>query len=207
MHDVAVRRILVGYDGSDGGRRALDRAIAEARESRGRIVVLSVANMPLSPDAPRHFGTLDDISGREGAQLSPPPDVVDHLTEARDVLAAAGHDAELTWTAGEPGRAIVETATRIRAGVIVLGEHHHGFLSNLFGADVGAEVQRGGLRRDPRLTARGFRWRRPRPMVDRKMVTVDGRRHVPRGGRGSAECRHIGATEDAARVRDACTIT
>ncbi len=142
VHDVAVRRILVGYDGSDGGRRALDRAIDEARESRGRIVVLSVANMPLSPDAPRHFGTLDDISGREGAQLSPPPDVVDHLTEARDVLAAAGYDAELTWTAGEPGRAIVETATRIRAGVIVLGEHHHGFLSNLFGADVGAEVRR-----------------------------------------------------------------
>ena len=66
VHDVAVRRILVGYDGSDGGRRALDRAIAEARESRGRIVVLSVANMPLSPDAPRHFGTLDDISAARG---------------------------------------------------------------------------------------------------------------------------------------------
>ena len=31
-----VRRILVGYDGSDGGKRALERAIAEAHESRGR---------------------------------------------------------------------------------------------------------------------------------------------------------------------------
>jgi nucleotide-binding universal stress UspA family protein len=58
------------------------------------------------------------------------------------VLAAAGHDAELTWAAGEPGHAIVEAAARIRAGVIVLGEHHHGFLSSLFGADVAAEVQR-----------------------------------------------------------------
>jgi nucleotide-binding universal stress UspA family protein len=142
VHDVAMRRILVGYDGSDGGRRALDRAVAEARDSHGRIVVLSVASLPLSPDAPRHFGTLDDISVREGATLAPPPDVVEYLTEARNVLAGAGHDAELTWAAGEPAHAIVEAAARIRAGVIVLGEHHHGFLSSLFGADVAAEVQR-----------------------------------------------------------------
>jgi nucleotide-binding universal stress UspA family protein len=142
VHDAAVRRILVGYDGSEGARRALDRAVDEARDSRGRIVVLSVANLPLSPDGPRHFGTLDDISAHEGAALSPPPDVVAQLTEARDVLAAAGHDAELSWAAGEPAQAIVETAARIRAGVIVLGEHHHGFLSSLFGADVAAEVQR-----------------------------------------------------------------
>jgi nucleotide-binding universal stress UspA family protein len=136
-----VRRILVGYDGSDGGRRALDRAIAEARESRGRISVLSVANVPLDLDVPRNFGTLDDISDREGAPLSPPPDVVAHLTEARDRLAAAGFDAELTWAAGEPGQEIVETARRIRAHVIVLGEHHHSLLGNVFGADIDAAVQ------------------------------------------------------------------
>jgi nucleotide-binding universal stress UspA family protein len=143
LQHVAMRRILVGYDGSSGGRRALDRAIAEARESRGaRIAVLSVANMPLDPDVPRNFGTLDDISPSEGAPFSPPPDVVAHLTEARDLLARAGLDAELTWAAGEPGHAIVETARRLRADVIVLGEHHHGFLAGLFGADVDAEVQR-----------------------------------------------------------------
>jgi nucleotide-binding universal stress UspA family protein len=137
-----VRRILVGYDGSDGGRRALDRAVAEAREFRGHVTVISVANVPLDPDVPRYFGTLDDISDREGAQLSPPPDVVAHLTEARDRLAKSGIDADLTWAAGEPGSVIVETARRIRAHAIVLGEHHHGFLGGLFGADVDAEVKR-----------------------------------------------------------------
>jgi nucleotide-binding universal stress UspA family protein len=137
-----MRRILVGYDGSDGGRRALDRAIAEARDSRGRITVLSVANMPLDLDVPRNFGTLDDISDREGDPLSPPPDVVAHLTEARGKLAAEGFDAELTWAAGEPAHAIMETARRTHAQVIVLGEHHHGFLGNLFGADVDGEVKR-----------------------------------------------------------------
>lgn len=135
-------RVLVGYDGSDGGRRALERAVAEARESHSHVTVLSVVSMPLDPTEPRYFGTLDDIAPDEGAALSPPPDVVAHLTEARDILAAAGIDADLAWAAGEPGREIVETAKRIHARTIVLGEHHHGFLAGLFGGDVDAEVQR-----------------------------------------------------------------
>jgi nucleotide-binding universal stress UspA family protein len=142
VQTVRLRRILVGFDGSDGGRRALDRAIAESHNSRAHITVLSVANVPLDPDAPRYFGTLDDISDREGVPLAPPPDVVAHLTEARDRFAAQGIEADLTWAAGEPADAIVETARRIRAQVIVLGEHHHGFLGSLFGAEVDARVQR-----------------------------------------------------------------
>jgi nucleotide-binding universal stress UspA family protein len=137
-----MRRILVGYDGSSGGRRALDRAIADARKSHGHVTVLSVADVPLDLSVPRNFGTFGDISAREGSPLSPPPDVVAHLTDARDRLAAAGLDADLAWAAGEPGREILETARRIRAHVIVLGEHHHGFLGNLFGADIDAAVQR-----------------------------------------------------------------
>jgi nucleotide-binding universal stress UspA family protein len=137
-----VRRILVGYDGSDGGKRALERAISEAHDSHGRITVLSVANMPLGLDVPRNFGTLDDISADEGKAISPPPEVVVHLTEARERLASSGLEANLTWAAGEPASAIVETAKEMRAQVIVLGEHHHGLLGNVFGADVDAAVQR-----------------------------------------------------------------
>jgi nucleotide-binding universal stress UspA family protein len=137
-----VRKILVGYDGSDSGRRALDRAITEARAVGGHITVLSVVNLPLDPNAPRSFGTLDDISEGEGGPLSPPPDIVAHLAEARERLANAGIDANLEWAAGEPGSVIVEAARRIHAQVIVVGDHHHGFLGRLFGADVDAEVQR-----------------------------------------------------------------
>ena len=137
-----MRRILVGYDGSDGGRRALERAVQEVHTTGGRVTVLSVVDLPLDPNVPRNFGTLDDISDREGEALSPPPFVVDHLTEARAQLAKAGIDPELEWAAGEPGSMIVETARRIHANVIVVGEHHHGFLGNLFGADVDGEVQR-----------------------------------------------------------------
>ena len=137
-----MHRILVAYDGSDDARRALDRATAEARQSKGHVTVLSVEEVPLDPDVPRNFGTLDDIAAWEGAAPSAPPDVVAHLAEARDMLNGAGLSAELIWAAGEPGHVIVETARRIHADVIVLGEHHHGRLASLFGANVDAEVQR-----------------------------------------------------------------
>jgi nucleotide-binding universal stress UspA family protein len=137
-----VARILVGYDGSESSKRALERAIEEARAAHARITVLSIAAMPLNPEVPRYYGTLDDISPDEGGSLSPPPDVVAHLREAGDVLAAAGVDADLSWAAGEPATEIVETAKRIHARAIVLGEHHHGLLSSLFGGDVDEEVQR-----------------------------------------------------------------
>jgi nucleotide-binding universal stress UspA family protein len=139
---VFVSHILVAYDGSESSRRALDLAIADARKSHGRITVVSVANMPLDPEAPRNYGTLDDVSAGEGGPLSPPPDVVAHLTEAREILTEAGLAPDLAWAAGEPGHEIVETAKRINARTIVLGEHHHGYLSRLFGRDVDAEVQR-----------------------------------------------------------------
>ncbi|HMD11209.1 MAG TPA: universal stress protein, partial [Marmoricola sp.] len=85
-----MRRILVGYDGSEGARRALERSIAEARDSRGRITVLSVANVPLDLDVPRNFGTLDDLSANEGQPLEAPPEVVAQLREAGERLATAG---------------------------------------------------------------------------------------------------------------------
>jgi nucleotide-binding universal stress UspA family protein len=137
-----VSRILVGYDGTDGGKRALVRAATEAQNHNARVTVLSVLNMPLDLDVPRNFGTLDDISDREGGPLGPPPDVVAHLQEARELLAAEGVDADLAWAAGEPGHEIVETAKRVRAHTIVVGEHHHGFLSGMFGGRVDEEVQR-----------------------------------------------------------------
>ena len=136
-------RILVGYDGTDSSRRALERAIAEARERNASLTVLSVAEMPLTPEAPRYFGTLDDISPDEGMSLAPPDEVVAHLDEARQIAAAAGLEVDLAWAAGEPGREIVDTAKRVGATTIVVGEHHHGRLANLFrGGDVDADVQR-----------------------------------------------------------------
>jgi len=137
-----VRRILVGFDDSDAARRALDRGIAEARERNAQLVVLSVFEMPLDPQVDRFFGTLDDIADWEGEPIAPPPELVGLLGEARDRVEAAGLQADFMWAAGEPGRAIVDAARDAKAEAVVLGEHHHGFLAGLFGADVAAEVRK-----------------------------------------------------------------
>jgi nucleotide-binding universal stress UspA family protein len=137
-----VRRILVGFDDSDAARRALDRGIAEARERNAQLVVLSVFEMPLDPQVDRFFGTLDDIADWEGKPIAPPPELVGLLGEARDQVEAAGLHADFMWAAGEPGRAIVDAARDAKAEAVVLGEHHHGFLAGLFGADVAAEVRK-----------------------------------------------------------------
>ena len=132
---------MVGYDDSDAAKRALERGIAEARESHGRLVVLVVAELPLDPGAPRFFGTLDDISPNEGGEFVAPPEVVATLAHARKRLDAAGVRGDLAWAAGDPGGAILDAAHSLGAGMIVLGEHHHGFLGGFLGTDVASEVQ------------------------------------------------------------------
>lgn len=134
--------VLVGFDDSAAARRALDRGIAEAQARRARLVVLSVFEVPLDPQVDRFFGTLDDIADWEGKPIAPPPELVELLAQARDEVEAAGLEADYMWAAGEPGRAIVDAARDARADVVVLGEHHHGFLSGLFGTDVAASVER-----------------------------------------------------------------
>ena len=134
--------VLVGFDDSAAARRALDRGIAEARERNGRLIVLSVFEVPLDPQVDRFFGTLDDIADWEGQPIAPPPELVGVLAEARDAVDAAGLQADFMWAAGEPARAIVDAAREVGADVVVLGGHHHGFFAGLVGADVAAEVER-----------------------------------------------------------------
>ena len=106
------------------------------------LVVLSVFEVPLDPQVDRYFGTLDDISDWEGQPIAPPPELVGLLAQARERVEGAGLRADFMWAAGEPGRAIVDAARDARADVVVLGEHHHGFLAGLLGKDVAAEVER-----------------------------------------------------------------
>jgi nucleotide-binding universal stress UspA family protein len=80
--------------------------------------------MPLDLDAPRYYGTLDDIlAGRGATALAAARDR--RAPRRREILAAAGVEPELTSAAGEPGHKIVEVARRVKAKTIVFGEHRH----------------------------------------------------------------------------------
>jgi nucleotide-binding universal stress UspA family protein len=132
--------IVVGYDGEEPAARALDRAIEEARSAQAKLLVVSVAEMPLNPEGPQNFGTLDDSPARmvliEPAELEP------MLEEARMKVEAAGLSGDYAWAAGEPASAIVGAAKERHARLIVLGSHHHGMFSRLMGGDVGDAVKR-----------------------------------------------------------------
>jgi nucleotide-binding universal stress UspA family protein len=136
-----MRTIVVGYDGEEPASRALDRAIEEAQGSGGRVVVVAVVEMPLNPEGPQNFGTLDDSPARM-IPLVEPPELQPVFAAARERIDAAGVAAEYSWAAGEPANAIVGAAADYQADLVVIGSHHHGLFSRLLGADVAAEVKR-----------------------------------------------------------------
>jgi len=55
------RRIIVGLDGSEGSRRALEAAIALARSAKAELFLLSVEELP------RYPGAVDEVNGEQQA--------------------------------------------------------------------------------------------------------------------------------------------
>jgi nucleotide-binding universal stress UspA family protein len=104
-------RIVVGYDGSDSAKRALQRA-ADVAGNADRIIVVAAAES--------HVRT--GIYGREsGEYLGPsePQQRRGDLEEAQRLLSERGIDAEPVEAQGDPGTAIVEAAKD--ADLIVVG--------------------------------------------------------------------------------------
>ena len=133
--------IVVGYDGAEPATKALDRAIQEAQSDRAQLLIVAVAEMPLNPEGPQNFGTLDDTP----AQMIPlvePAELEPVLAEARDRIESAGLTGEYMWAAGEPASAIVGAARDRGAKLIVIGSHHHGLFARVLGPDVATQVKR-----------------------------------------------------------------
>ena len=138
---VVVSKIVVGYDGAERSSKALDRAIDEARKDRAQLVVVAVAEMPLNPEGPQNFGTLDDSPARM-IPLVAPAELEPVLAEAKERVESAGLTGEYMWAAGDPANEIVEAAKDRGAELIVIGSHHHGLLARILGPDVATQVKR-----------------------------------------------------------------
>jgi nucleotide-binding universal stress UspA family protein len=132
--------IIVGYDDTELSRKAIERAIDEARQRNGRLVVISVEEMPLDPTDPRSFGTLDDGPAEMG--LRETPELEHALAGARAILEPTGIETDYVFAAGDPGRKIVDLARDRGASLIVIGGHHEGFLARTFGMSVQDEVKK-----------------------------------------------------------------
>jgi nucleotide-binding universal stress UspA family protein len=133
--------VVVGYDDKEPAKRALERAIDEAKSRGAQLVVVAVEELPLNPEGPQNFGSLDDTPVRM-IPLVAPPDLQDIFADARKSIDEAGVDADYLWAAGDPAQVIADAALDRKASVVVLGAHHHRFMDRFLGTDVPAEVER-----------------------------------------------------------------
>jgi nucleotide-binding universal stress UspA family protein len=110
----AMKRILVGVDGSEVGRRALAMAADLASRYGARLTVCSVVEPVFVPPEPYGFqsGALE-AANREYARKV--------VNESADIARKAGVDAETQVLVGAPADLLVETATSLGADLIVVG--------------------------------------------------------------------------------------
>jgi nucleotide-binding universal stress UspA family protein len=133
--------VVVGYDGTPAGEAALGRALEEVAASGGKLVVVSVSEMPLEVEGPMSFGTLGDGPAAT-LPLVEPPEIEGLQAAARERIEAAGVEADYVWETGEPAGAIVREARDRGAAAIVVGKGHHSRLGRWLGTDTAAEVER-----------------------------------------------------------------
>jgi len=115
--------IVVGFDGSDQARRALERAATLA--GGGEITVVTA--VPFSPIATRGPSPIVDPREEEESLAT--------LDDAKQALGAHGIMPHAVETHGDAATAIVNAANEAHADIIIIGKHgRHGALSRLMGS-------------------------------------------------------------------------
>jgi nucleotide-binding universal stress UspA family protein len=119
-----MHKILIGYDGSDASRRALDRATEMFRDP-AEIAVISVA--PYLHGGPHSTGPYDPTDTPEQHE--------DEAAEARGILAGMGAQARVIVGHGDPATLICSVAERDGFDTIVIGSRTlHGVKRALLGS-------------------------------------------------------------------------
>ena len=123
-------RVVVGYDGSEAAKRALDRAAALA-DKTAPLTVVSVVR----PTA----GAVRGVSAYDPAEIEERRAV---LHEARELLGKKGATVETVEGRGDPGDVIAEVANEEDADVIVVGTRGQGVLGRVLQGSVSTRLLR-----------------------------------------------------------------
>ncbi len=113
-------RILLAYDGSESGQKALLDCRDIAQWSHAKLFLVAVTPPPPPPvvvEYPPADGRHDDVE-REHYQAI--------LDEGLRRLRGAGHTVQGELLTGERVEAITSYAARLKANLIVVGHHHLG---------------------------------------------------------------------------------
>jgi nucleotide-binding universal stress UspA family protein len=127
-----MKTIVLGYDGTEPAKRALERAAELAKALESKLIVTSVA--PVLVGAGKTMGPVDPTD--------PPELHRAELREAQALLGRRGLQAEYTEAVGEPADAIVELAEQRGADLIVVGTREPNFLMRMLGQSVSGAVAR-----------------------------------------------------------------
>jgi nucleotide-binding universal stress UspA family protein len=122
-------KILIGYDGTESAKRALERASSLVRDG-DLIGVISV--VPVIAGGPR-----------SGGPFMPGDTPVEHraeLDEALGLLRDKGIEAFSIEVVGDPGTAICETAERDGYDTIIVGSRNLGGIKRLLLGSVSERV-------------------------------------------------------------------
>jgi nucleotide-binding universal stress UspA family protein len=107
---VEMKRIVVGYDGSEHAKRALERATEIAKTRGARLAVASAA--PVSLFLRGAASPVDPVEAEEREKA---------LAEARAYLADKGVEVDFVEGHGDPADVIVQEAEEGGADLVVVG--------------------------------------------------------------------------------------
>lgn len=123
-----MKTIVVGYDGSDSARRALERA-ASLCQNGTTLEVIAVAHpMPQVKGAVTAIDPLEEEERRHD------------LDQAAAVLEQRGIEARMIEGRGDPARTIAERAKDAGADLIVVGTHGRGAMGRALLGSVSTNV-------------------------------------------------------------------
>jgi nucleotide-binding universal stress UspA family protein len=127
-----MKRIVLGYDGSESAERALERTRELARALDAYVVVVSVARalVPVS----HGIGPIDPTD--------PPELHREELLQAQAALDEQGIGADYVVGLGDPADVLLQAAEERRADMIVVGTSEPGLISRILGLSVSETVQR-----------------------------------------------------------------
>lgn len=151
-----MKRIVVGYDGSSGAERALERAGELARALDASLLVASVAPsarlaeaVPEVDPAVVPVPALPGPSGTGAPMPLPVPEdprpeprelAMHKLERARMTLIRLRVEAEYVAEVGDAAERLLALAEEREADLIVVGSREHGFLDRLLGRHVDEAV-------------------------------------------------------------------
>jgi nucleotide-binding universal stress UspA family protein len=125
------RKILVGYDGSEGAQRALSAACELAQLAQAEVWALAV--LEHLPKYAASVGEIEELTEQGRQELRA------ELARAQERALARDVGLQVDQVAGQPAQAIVRYAEQHAVDLIVLGHSGH---SGIWGAFLGTTADK-----------------------------------------------------------------